>query len=67
MNQTQTVHKWRTISEYVDINTGEFIKKNIVKYNYDIINKTKKIEIKEYYGIIKYTNECVRKRQTKLW
>jgi hypothetical protein len=67
MNQTPTLHQWRTINEYVDTTTGEIIKKEIVKYNYDIINKTKKIEIKKYYGTIKYTNECIRKRQTKFW
>jgi hypothetical protein len=59
------ITKWFTISEWVDIETGELLHKEIIK-DYYKIQTTKKIEINGNQGIIKYTNECRNIRQQKL-
>lgn len=55
---------WITVSDYVDIETGEIIKKN---KDYITIRKHKKVEINGNFGIIKYTHECEKTRQQKLF
>lgn len=62
--------KWFTVSEYVDIETGELIPKSEIENGiYYIKNKTKSHEINEQqnYGIRKFINECKRTGQTKLF
>lgn len=61
------VHRWTTKNEYFDIENGEEISKQLVNRDYDIINKRKTTKIENYHGYITITNECERKRQTKLW
>ena len=60
------ITKWYTTTEWVDIETGELIAKNVALKEYYIINKTKKTELNENYKIIKYTNECRNRNQRKL-
>jgi hypothetical protein len=62
-----TITKWYTISEYVDINTGEIIDKKIAMKKYIKIKTIKKTEINENIGIIKYITECKENGQTKLF
>jgi hypothetical protein len=59
------IKKWFTISEWVDIETGEILAKEIIK-DYYKIQTTKKIEINGNQGIIKYTNECRNIKQQRL-
>jgi hypothetical protein len=59
------ISKWYTISEWIDVETGEILHKEVIK-NYYKIKTTKKIEINENQGIIKYTNECRNIGQRKL-
>jgi hypothetical protein len=61
------INKWYTISEYVDIETGEIINKLKHSKEYYTIKKTKKIEIHENYGTIKYIYECRNKGQTRIF
>lgn len=60
------ITKWYTTTEWVDIETGEIISKDIAMNEYYVTNKTKKTELNENYGIIKYINECRRRNQQKL-
>lgn len=59
--------RWITVSEYVDIETGEIITKSLYEREYIIIRKTKKYEDSGNYNIAKWVNECRRHGQTKLW
>lgn len=59
--------KWFTISEHVDIETGEIITKKEFEKNYYKVGITKKTEINENNGIIKYTTESRRTNQTRIW
>ena len=59
--------KWFTISEYVDIETGELINRNQYEKDYYKIKITKKIEFNENNGITKYITECRRTKQTRLF
>jgi hypothetical protein len=59
------ISKWYTISEWIDIETGEILHKKVIK-NYYKIKTIKKIEINENSGIIKYTNECRNINQQRL-
>lgn len=61
------IKKWYTITEYVDTETGELITKQKFEKEYYKINSTRKIEIHENYGTIKYINECRPTRQTRLF
>lgn len=61
------ITKWYTTTEYVDIETGEMLPKNVAVREYYIINKTKKTELNENYGLIKYINECRRTKQQTLF
>jgi hypothetical protein len=60
------ITKWYTTTEWVDIETGELIPKHVAVREYYIINKTKKTEINENYGILKYTNECRPTKQQRI-
>jgi hypothetical protein len=62
----KTLKKWYTTSEFVDVDTGELINKKEFEKDYHKIQTTRKIEIKEDYGIIKYLHECRSTRQTRL-
>lgn len=59
--------KWYGMSEYVDVHTGEIISKAEYEREYIKIKTNKKYEVNETYGIIRYTIECERNRQTKLF
>lgn len=59
--------KWTSTSQYVDVDTGEILTKKEVKENYKVIKTIKKIEHGTEYGYIKYTNECRKSTQGKLW
>lgn len=61
--------KWYTVVEYVDIETGELISKSLKERKYYVIRKTKKVEVYEYqgYGITKWTAECRRNGQQRLF
>ena len=61
------INKWYTTTEYVDTETGEIINKEKYKKEYYKINSTKKIEIHENYGTIRYINECKPTRQKRLF
>lgn len=69
------VKKWYTTVEYIDIETGEIITKSMYKREYETLKKTKKVEIVEIiinqeiikHGQIKWQNECVRRRQLRLF
>lgn len=70
----EKIEKWITISEYVDLLTGEIITKSLYEREYYKIRTTKKVEIKEViikreikkYGYVKYTNECRKNQQLRL-
>lgn len=59
-----------TVTEWVDIDTGEFISKLEKQENYKIINSTERYETKfannEEYIIKTITRECRHAGQTKL-
>ena len=61
--------KFRTISEFVDVETGEVLKirnlNELKKTNYYLIKKNKTKEYDQKTGIhtIKYINECRRNRK----
>ena len=60
--------KWYSITEYIDISTGEIISKSEYereKYITIKINKTYKIN--KDNGIIKYSRECEKNRQLEIW
>ena len=59
------ITKWYTISEWIDVETGEILHREVIK-DYYKIKTTKKIEINENQGIIKYTNECRNIGQQRL-
>jgi hypothetical protein len=63
----RTLKKWYTEIQYVDIETGEIIDKKVFTEKYYKTNQTRKIEIYENYGIIKYITECRNRNQTKLF
>ncbi len=58
--------KWVSVSEYVDIETGEMISKARAKREYNELFKTKIIKIDGNKGEIKWRNECEKSRQTKI-
>jgi len=63
-----TTVKWYTVTEYVDVETGEIITKSEYERNYyatGIIQKT--TEKNHKYGITKITKECRRNGQTRLF
>jgi hypothetical protein len=66
-NQRKTIKKWYTATEYVDTDTGELITKKEFEKNYYKTKSTRKIEIQENYGIIKYINECRITGQERLF
>lgn len=60
--------KWYSVTEFVDISTGEIITKSKYereKYITIKINKSYKIE--KNHGIIKYSRECEKSRQFEIW
>lgn len=59
--------KWITITEYIDVETGEIITKSEYERNYIKLKSTKKFEITEKYGITNYQIECQKSKQTKLF
>lgn len=63
------VKDWKSSSEYVDIDTGEIITKRKALRDYQILNKSKKVEINKNNGtgLIRYTNECRKSIQLELW
>jgi len=65
-NERKTI-KWYTMTEYVDIETGELISKSEYEKNYYKIKNNKKIEITENHGIIKYITECRQHGQKRLF
>ena len=62
----QEIH-WRTITTYVDIDTGEIISKAEAIKAYVIINKKKKSNVYKTTGTIELTNECRRSKQGTLF
>lgn len=58
--------KWVTITEYVDLETGEVIPKATMEREYYKVRSTPKYEENENYRIRKYTTECRRNGQQKL-
>lgn len=68
MNKPNNIKTWYTQSEYVDIQTGEQIKKNEAENKYIIIRKKIKYEINNDYGIRRIINECTREgKQIGIW
>lgn len=60
--------KWYSITEYVDISTGEIISKNeYQRKGYKTIKISKTIKIEKNNGIIKYSRECEKNRQLEIW
>lgn len=57
---------WITITEYVDIETGELITKSKYLREYYKIRTTNIIKQKENTSIKKYTIQCRKIRQLKL-
>ena len=59
--------KWYSLSEYVDVETGElFDKATFLREFYVKINKVTKTEYKDGYNIRKVTYECERNRQQRI-
>lgn len=56
--------KWKTISTYIDVDTGEIIEKEIAQEQYTIIHKNKKHNVHRKTGITTITYEC-RKNKYK--
>lgn len=54
--------KWKTINEYIDIETGEIITKEEAIKAYIIINKKIKRHVQRTTGITTITNECRRSK-----
>lgn len=63
----RTIKKWYTVSEYVDISTGELLSRKEVEKNYYKLMTIRKVEITENHGIIKYITECRKTGQTRLF
>lgn len=71
----KTIKRWYTISEYIDGETGEILKKEIALKEYRSLKKTKRTEIKETiinneiinYGYITWQHECCKREQLKLF
>jgi len=61
-----TIKKWFTVSEYVDMDTGEILEKKIFTKEYYKVKTIKKIEINENNGIRKYIHECKHRGQGRL-
>lgn len=60
--------KWYSITEYVDISTGEIINKSeYQRKRYKTIKISKTIKIDKNNGIIKYIRECEKDRQLEIW
>lgn len=60
--------KWITLTEYVDVETGEILTKSEKERSYYTTGKShKKIEENGNYRIKKYIYECRRNGQQKLW
>lgn len=60
--------KWYSITEYVDISTGEIISKSeYQRERYITIKISKTYKIDKEYGIIKYRRECEKSRQFEIW
>ena len=58
--------EWSSCSVFVDVDSGEqLLSLSEIRENFDIINKTKKIEFNGNNGKFIYTNECRRKKQLK--
>lgn len=57
--------KWTTKSEYVDIDTGEKLDKELVEKQYIIIKKKKHSEKYKSTGTTTITNECRLAREPK--
>lgn len=59
---------WFSISEYVDIDTGEVLdKKMATSKQYIIIKKTKKHEVNNTTGTVYIINECRKSGQIELF
>lgn len=67
---------WRTISKYVDLQTGEELTKKQVEEEYIILGKKKNIEYEHKYinrqrktfGTTTITNECTKNgKQIRIW
>ena len=63
-----SLRKWTSSSNYIDIETGEKIEKQIAKKYYRIIKTNKNVkDISEQSGHIEYIIECRRKEQLELF
>lgn len=60
---------WKTYNTYVDVETGEVLDEVTAKTNYIIIKKEKNVQYNKTTerGTIRYTNECRRSEQLKLF
>lgn len=63
----QEVHKWKSKSEYYDIENGEQISKKLALRDYAKIRTRKEIKIENHEGQINYIHECRKQPQLKLW
>lgn len=62
-----TTKPWITTSEYVDTETGEIIAKRQALKHYIILRKSKKYDQSKHYNVTKWTYECGRDPQQKLF
>ena len=60
------INKWYTQTEFVDIETGEIIRKSVFEKEYYKIKINKKIQINGNNGTITYQYECRPTRQGRL-
>jgi hypothetical protein len=59
---------WKSESEYYDIETGEVIEKNEIKYGkYILIKTTKNYRKDENRNIREFSHGCKRSKQKRLW
>jgi hypothetical protein len=60
--------RWKTISEWIDQETGEVLKKNSVQSGrYELIKTSKYIQTDGNIREKIYINECKRSNQKRLW
>jgi hypothetical protein len=59
--------KWYTVSQYVDVETGELLSKSqIERERWVKVGSSYEIEYNDNYNTKKYTNEYERNRQTRI-
>ena len=67
MNEWLTEIRWKTITTYVDLHTGEILTEENARDNYIVKHTKKETNVYKSTGTVKITKECEKSNQLKLF